>query len=29
MGIFSVVGLAIYGRFVNPDQARRNESESP
>ena len=25
MGVFSVIGLAIYGRFINPDQARRNE----
>jgi MFS family permease len=28
MGIFSVVGLALYGRFVNPDKARRRAPES-
>ena len=25
MGAFSVVGLAIYGRFINPEKARRTE----
>ena len=26
MGVGSVIGLAVYGRFINPDQARRTET---
>jgi len=28
MGVFSVIGLALYGRFVNPSRARRNTVEA-
>jgi len=27
MGVFSILGLALYGRFINPDHARRNAGE--
>jgi hypothetical protein len=29
MGAFSVIGLALYGRFINPDRARRAEETLP
>ena len=28
MGAFSIVGLALYGLFINPEGARRNEAEA-
>jgi hypothetical protein len=27
MGVFSVVGLALYGRFINPVKEQRPETE--
>jgi hypothetical protein len=28
MGAFSVIGLAVYGWFINPDSARRAEGNA-
>jgi hypothetical protein len=28
MGLFSVIGLAVYGWFINPDSARRAGEEA-
>ena len=27
MGVFSVIGLALYGRFINPVKEQRPEAE--